>query len=583
MRGRSRWRQVACALLVGLGVAAPCLGTAATITVISGDDPGEGFNDPTPVSPVGGNKETTLGRQRLIAVQYAARLWGDLLESDVEIRVAATFDPLPCDGDSVVLGSAGPNCVHRNFAGALEPDTFYPDALANKLAGMDLCPPGACPQDDDISATFNSSLGTTCLSFGRFYLGLDAKPPEGDVDLVTTVLHELGHGLGFITFIDLETGAKFLGADDAYMRYLEDHRTGRLFPNMSNAERLDASTGTGDLHWVGPHVVAASGRLIRGADPSGHVEMYAPPFIEGGASVSHFSDELEPDEVMEPRDTGPLHDVGLALELFADIGWRGGEPATFTPTPAPATPTRTRTPTVTVSRTATRTPTATVTPGVGSPTPTRTANAACVGDCDGDLTIAVNELVTGIDIALDRVPFDACPQFDLDGDGRVGISELVTAVGNAVDGCPEIPPTPAHTPTTTPTRPPSACPFDFRDNSLAAGVLCIFRGRWNGQCGDEALGVTLVGDGEQAVAAVATEPVVFLGGEVTSPTAVALFGSWLIDPSVDLELVEGTMELADDGQTLIIDPVGAPFAVDGCDFEEYVGVFAGTASPSPGG
>ena len=49
------------------------------------DLPGEGFNDPTPVEPVGQNPGVTLGEQRLIVFQFAADLWGSLLESDVEI------------------------------------------------------------------------------------------------------------------------------------------------------------------------------------------------------------------------------------------------------------------------------------------------------------------------------------------------------------------------------------------------------------------------------------------------------------------------------------------------------------------
>jgi hypothetical protein len=48
----------------------------AKLTIVNNDGPGEGFNDPTPVAPVGGNTGTTRGQQRLIAFQYAANLWG---------------------------------------------------------------------------------------------------------------------------------------------------------------------------------------------------------------------------------------------------------------------------------------------------------------------------------------------------------------------------------------------------------------------------------------------------------------------------------------------------------------------------
>ena len=37
--------------------------------------------------------------------------------------------------------------------------------------------------------------------------------------------------------VDLATGAKFNGFDDTFMKQLEDHRTLRLYPDMTDAER----------------------------------------------------------------------------------------------------------------------------------------------------------------------------------------------------------------------------------------------------------------------------------------------------------------------------------------------------------
>ena len=41
-----------------------------------------------------------------------------------------------------------------------------------------------------------------------------------------------------------------------------------------------------------------------------------------GSSVSHWDTALLPNELMEPSYTGPNHDVGLARELFNDLGWQ---------------------------------------------------------------------------------------------------------------------------------------------------------------------------------------------------------------------------------------------------------------------
>src|SRR5262245_54391946 len=106
------------------------LSHAATITIINLDSPGEGFNDPTPATPVGGNPGTTIGAQRLYVFQYAASIWGSLLPDPIEILVDSNFDPLTCDGQSAVLGSAGPTNIEANFPNAPKTNTWYHVALA---------------------------------------------------------------------------------------------------------------------------------------------------------------------------------------------------------------------------------------------------------------------------------------------------------------------------------------------------------------------------------------------------------------------------------------------------------------------
>jgi len=291
----------------------------ATIRVINHDNPAEGFKDPSAPdsdSTAGGNPGTTLGEQRLIAFQHAADIWAGLLSSPVEIKVGANFNPLPCNASSAVLGSAGPTTVHRDFVGAPLPITWYTQALANSLAAMDLV-----PGVDDMGATFNSSIGTTCSFPIVWYYGLDGNSPVDTIDFVTVVLHELAHGLGFLSLVNLQTGQKLGGFNDVYMRNLEDHSTGKFYPEMTNAQRVNASKKTGDLHWVGPNVIAVSGSLIDGVHLTGHVEIYAPNPREPGSSVSHFSTDLVPDKIMEPFYTGANHDIGLTLELLADLGW----------------------------------------------------------------------------------------------------------------------------------------------------------------------------------------------------------------------------------------------------------------------
>jgi hypothetical protein len=108
---------------------------------------------------------------------------------------------------------------------------------------------------------------------------------------------------------------------------------------------------------------------------------------------------------------------------------------------ATATDTQPIPPTGTATASATQTavpPIATATGSVtASATATPTAAAiACVGDCDGNRTVTVNELITGVSIALDVLPLSRCPAFDCNGMGRVEIGCLVGGVNAALSGCP---------------------------------------------------------------------------------------------------------------------------------------------------
>lgn len=57
-----------------------------------------------------------------------------------------------------------------------------------------------------------------------------------------------------------------------------------------------------------------------------------------------------------------------------------------------------------------------------------------LGDCNGDGAVTVDELITGVNIALGSLPLSSCPQFDVNGDGAVTIEELIQAVQIALAG-----------------------------------------------------------------------------------------------------------------------------------------------------
>ncbi len=81
------------------------------------------------------------------------------------------------------------------------------------------------------------------------------------------------------------------------------------------------------------------------------------------------------------------------------------------------------------------------------------AMAVCSGDCDGDGSVSINEIISGVNIAIALADLDLCAAIDADGDGSVSISELITAVNHGLDGCPG-----TETATATPSGTPGALP-----------------------------------------------------------------------------------------------------------------------------
>jgi hypothetical protein len=86
--------------------------------------------------------------------------------------------------------------------------------------------------------------------------------------------------------------------------------------------------------------------------------------------------------------------------------------------------------------------------------------SACLGDCNGDGEVTVDELIRGVNIALGSLPLSECPVFDGNEDGSVTVDELITAVNNALSGCPPVA-----------TATPTATPVDVRTPTVLSGVI----------------------------------------------------------------------------------------------------------------
>ncbi|MBK7660146.1 MAG: hypothetical protein IPJ28_13840 [Betaproteobacteria bacterium] len=245
------------------------------------------------------------------AFQFAANIWSSLIQSSVPIVVNACFAPL----ETGVLGSAGPGNLTRDFPNAPIASSFYAMALANSLAGVDLD-----TSNPDIRANFSSTF--------NWYFGTDRNTPAGQVDFVSVVLHELGHGLGFLGSMDVAGGQGSYGLGTApnvfpivYDRFTVNGAgqallNTALFPNPSAA--LATQLQSNSIFFTATNANAANGGT--------RVPLYAPPAWNDGSSYSHLAESFNgtANALMTFSLSGneAIHNPGpVALGMFRDMGW----------------------------------------------------------------------------------------------------------------------------------------------------------------------------------------------------------------------------------------------------------------------
>jgi Ca2+-binding RTX toxin-like protein len=243
------------------------------------------------------------------AFQFAVDIWESLLDSSVPINVNASFANL----GSGILGQAGPEDFFINFSGAPQTNTWYPIALANSLAGQDLDPTAS-----DIGSQFNSNF--------NWYYGLDNNVPTNQISFVSVVLHELGHGLGFLGWMNNQSGVGSWGFGTGfpgiYDRFTENGSgqsllNTSLFPNPSTA--LGSQLTSNNIFFDGSNANAANG--------GNRVKLYAPSTWSGGSSYAHLDEVFNntPNALMTysiGSGESILNPGPVTLGLFKDMGWK---------------------------------------------------------------------------------------------------------------------------------------------------------------------------------------------------------------------------------------------------------------------
>ncbi|MDZ4701572.1 MAG: T9SS type A sorting domain-containing protein [Rhodothermales bacterium] len=265
----------------------------------------------------------------------ALDIWSTHIESAVTIFVDATWASFGgCDiTDGVTLGAAGPTFFISDF-GAGEADTFYPIAQVEAIIGSNFVPGSA-----DIVARFNRACDDPGSDL--WYFGVDANPGANQVDFVSVVLHEIGHGLGFTGTADWDDGAGSGGAIECdgtagngcfsdppgiYDRFATNAAsTGS--PLLSAGFPANSATLGNAFLGLSGGGVFFDGPSTRYATGAGAARLFAPAEWDGGSSFSHLDEATfngTADALMTPSlgNDEAVHAIGaVTCGILEDMGW----------------------------------------------------------------------------------------------------------------------------------------------------------------------------------------------------------------------------------------------------------------------
>lgn len=275
----------------------------------------------TYVSACGGE---TWPSDALSAFEYAMSIWETHLESTIPVEIEATWQAL----DDNVLGSAGPTRIAQ-IPPIGEDNTWYSIAQASAMTGNDI--KSSADVDFDIRININ-------CEFTDWYFGQDTDPPANLIDFVTVVLHEIGHGIGFIGSMsgdeDFENaGWGFENSNGVaqpiiYDQFTEDGENVSLlnesvYPNPSS-QLYDALTGSFD----GVFFDGIEANIVNFRSP---VRLYSPFPWDPGSSYSHLDQDTFGDSenaLMRPRldRQFSIHTPGPVMcGMLSDMGWPLGQ------------------------------------------------------------------------------------------------------------------------------------------------------------------------------------------------------------------------------------------------------------------
>lgn len=245
-----------------------------------------------------------------VAFQSAVDVWQSVLISRVPIRINAVWDAI----SSNTLATSGTKKVFKNFSNAPIKEVWYPSALAESIAGVNLNGTEA-----DITITINKNISWSYTT--------DGTRQAFKYDLMTVVLHEIAHGLGFTTSMNLagtnETQAQW-GVEGLPLIY-------DIFLQRSNGQVLTNSAIIGNPSTQLKAAITSQNvffKISKGPLANDLPKMYAPTTFRSGGTLSHLDEAKYPkgteNSLMSPQIGAAEinHYPGqVILGILNQIGW----------------------------------------------------------------------------------------------------------------------------------------------------------------------------------------------------------------------------------------------------------------------
>jgi hypothetical protein len=167
----------------------------------------------------------------------------------------------------------------------------------------------------------NALDGTITVDFGFRWNTDEAGPAPNELDLYSTLLHEVTHALGFLSLVSADGSSELgnegdVGIFSLFDAFLVRGSTGdRLFMNGGEIEASAQDVTSGDVLFSGPRAERAFGSF-----PA----VFAPSTFRRGSSIGHWSFTTSSDAVMLPG-VGPgevrRRYTAWELQVLGDLGY----------------------------------------------------------------------------------------------------------------------------------------------------------------------------------------------------------------------------------------------------------------------